>query len=365
MEKISRSLAEDFISRVRQRTEYNINIMNKDGIIIASKDPERIGQFHEQAYRIVQSDYDEYIVEEKDVSRYMGGVRAGITRPIIVSGEIIGAIGMTGDPEKLKEACRIMQFSIETMYEYERQRKLKTKANTIRDHFISMLLYEPKPDLREIRSIAKDMGWDEKVPRIAILITMDIMADLPTVLRKLRENPLFTKQDILAPVQNRNVFVFKSMKSLTEFAGYKDMIRAFTADACDYLRTIDSSWHLYAGSFQTGFSGYQASYAHCRWLRKHTNQEYNFFYDYTQEYLLSRIDHQDLSDVYRTFLIVIKENGLNQFETIMSALKACDYNLNTASRALFLHKNTLVYQFNKIRQALNIDPIHSQADRSW
>ena len=62
-------------------------------------------------------------------------------------------------------------------------------------------------------------------------------------------------------------------------------------------------------------------------------------------------------------LIVIKENGLNQFETIMSALKACDYNLNTASRALFLHKNTLVYQFNKIRQALNIDPIHSQADR--
>ncbi|NLP33927.1 MAG: hypothetical protein GX359_01895 [Clostridiales bacterium] len=45
--------AERFIERVTEFTNYNVNIMNQEGIIIASKDKERIGSFHEIAYRII------------------------------------------------------------------------------------------------------------------------------------------------------------------------------------------------------------------------------------------------------------------------------------------------------------------------
>lgn len=38
-------LAEKFIKKAGESTEYNINIMDEKGVIIASKDAERIGNF--------------------------------------------------------------------------------------------------------------------------------------------------------------------------------------------------------------------------------------------------------------------------------------------------------------------------------
>ena len=40
---IEPELARRFIEQVTQYTEYNINIMNESGVIIASRDPKRVG----------------------------------------------------------------------------------------------------------------------------------------------------------------------------------------------------------------------------------------------------------------------------------------------------------------------------------
>ena len=45
--------AKRFIQRVTQFTDYNINVMDKDGIIIASRDANRVGSYHDVAYQIV------------------------------------------------------------------------------------------------------------------------------------------------------------------------------------------------------------------------------------------------------------------------------------------------------------------------
>ena len=41
-------IARKFIERLTAYTSYNVNIMNERGIIIASRNPERIGTFHNQ-----------------------------------------------------------------------------------------------------------------------------------------------------------------------------------------------------------------------------------------------------------------------------------------------------------------------------
>ena len=50
---LDRDFAEKFIDRVTRYTDYNVNIMDERGIIIASRDKARIGQYHEVAYRLV------------------------------------------------------------------------------------------------------------------------------------------------------------------------------------------------------------------------------------------------------------------------------------------------------------------------
>lgn len=47
---LENSLAEKLIEQVTKYTSYNVNIMNEQGVIIASRNPERIGKFHEVAW---------------------------------------------------------------------------------------------------------------------------------------------------------------------------------------------------------------------------------------------------------------------------------------------------------------------------
>ncbi len=55
---ISKLLAEKFIEQVTAYTTYNVNIMDEDGVIIASRNADRVGQYHEIAYRIVHGKAD-------------------------------------------------------------------------------------------------------------------------------------------------------------------------------------------------------------------------------------------------------------------------------------------------------------------
>ncbi|MDR0923372.1 MAG: CdaR family transcriptional regulator, partial [Hungatella sp.] len=88
---IETELAKKFIEQVTQYTEYNINIMNEQGVIIASRDPKRVGSFHEVAYYIVTGNEDIVVTStEEDYP----GVKPGINMVIIIDGRREGVVGI-------------------------------------------------------------------------------------------------------------------------------------------------------------------------------------------------------------------------------------------------------------------------------
>ena len=72
---IDRLFAERLIDKLSQFTEYIINIMDEDGIIIASRMKERIGTFHEVAFQLMKGDEDSRVVTKEDSEK---GVRCGV-----------------------------------------------------------------------------------------------------------------------------------------------------------------------------------------------------------------------------------------------------------------------------------------------
>ena len=70
-----------------------INMMDPEGVIIASTDPARMKTFHAGAKKLVDERLDELVV------RYDGefdGARQGINLPITFEEKIVGVIGVTG-----------------------------------------------------------------------------------------------------------------------------------------------------------------------------------------------------------------------------------------------------------------------------
>lgn len=68
-------LAKKLIEQISKFTDYNVNIMDENGVLIASRMAERVGSFHEVAFDIMKGDQDIVIVE---VDIPESGVKAGV-----------------------------------------------------------------------------------------------------------------------------------------------------------------------------------------------------------------------------------------------------------------------------------------------
>ena len=106
---ISKELARRFIERVSKHTDYNINIMDENGIIIASRDPDRIGNYHEIAYRIVHGSED---IMDTTGMRYPG-VLPGINMVIEMDRHREGVVGVTGDPDEIRPIAMIVKMALD------------------------------------------------------------------------------------------------------------------------------------------------------------------------------------------------------------------------------------------------------------
>ena len=83
-----------------------INLMNKDGIIIASTDPGRIHTFHGGAARVIRENLDELrIYRENEYP----GTRPGTNFMLQVEGVPIGVLGITGSYESILPIANVIR----------------------------------------------------------------------------------------------------------------------------------------------------------------------------------------------------------------------------------------------------------------
>ncbi len=102
----------------------------------------------------------------------------------------------------------------------------------------------------------------------------------------------------------------------------------------------------------------------CKKISRRTGSYY--FYDYIVKYLESMASMSEFNTV---FLMLKQELGQkfidNYLETI-GALIENEYNLNKTSDWLHVHKNTLVYRLDKIREILNMNPLsQNSTENLW
>lgn len=72
-------------------------------------------------------------------------------------------------------------------------------------------------------------------------------------------------------------------------------------------------------------------------------------------------------NVFQTYVELIERAG-NIKDTILeivNTLDKCNYNFNKVSEQLFVHKNTVFFRLDKIKEFLEIDPVKNACDRHF
>ena len=106
-------LAEKIITEVSKFLNEDIIVVNTEGIIIASTDINRIGQFHEGA-KLASKNRDKLIIT-KEIQLQLQGVKTGINLPVFFQLEVIGVIGITGNPAKVSPFGEIIRKMTELL----------------------------------------------------------------------------------------------------------------------------------------------------------------------------------------------------------------------------------------------------------
>lgn len=360
-------LAKKLIEQVTKYTSYNVNIMDNRGVIIASRNPERIGNFHEVAWQIVQGNEDTIIIENDND---YPGVLSGINMVIEIEGNREGVVGVTGNPEEIRPIAFIIKLAIETLIKYEYQKMQALRRQSRKDRFLEMLTQENYKSPQDIRNLAAELNYKEEIVRIPVLCRLESQADQQKLLDIIKSSQAHLSEDISFLIDDCYVLVFKTLDSENTaiLSDYKFVLAEYLKPALKWILEKDIKCSFYIGTFQTSFSQYYYAYRHCKWMETYsadkTRHRAYYFYDCIGEYLTAQIPRKELHQIFNVFHSNLPKEFKQNYIEIIGSLIKCNFNIQNAAQQLFMHKNTFTYRYNKIRDKLNIDH-QSSMEEKW
>jgi len=374
---LTSELADVFLKRYMQYIPYQIHIMNDKGIIIAGSEKSKIGIFSELAYKILKTD-NLMILTDNDTDGYLG-TRYGVYSAVLYKGEKAGVVGLTGNPYEVRDMISLIRVALEQTLEYELARKDVDYRGNLRTQFIHMLLYEDTIHTQsELSFLASQLGYATDLLRVPILINCPMSESNDYTAHLMERCGSTDPQDIVIKMTTGQVLVFKNLEA-SDSEAHRGTIMSYLKPILDEIPS-DIPVRVLIGSYQKRLSYYRSAYHHCLWLQNQLNDNINLaaadnynsghikvycFYDNIGRYIKDITPLIEFHRIYNGIVADIDDEMTQRIIETIETLQKHNYNMNSASKDLNIHKNTLIFRFNKIKNALHINPVQNAAEREF
>lgn len=365
MSVLTKELAENIVERTMQVVNYNINIMNEQGVIIASGDKERIGTIHEGAIIAIQRKA-EFSIDEKQ-SKNLNGVHQGTNLIIEFQQEIVGVIGITGRPKDVLGYGKLIKMTAEMMIEQAFVLKEIEWNNRIKEEMMIALINNKQGSFRLLDEYTKKFSIPYNHPMVVFIFEIASeenheRADL-NVLNKIVTHLEGVFKDVLVAVVDSKtiVLLYKCSKNTSnnKLLSYEDKMETLHNDINEKLgiEIRISIGKIYDKLFDVHKS-YEIARETLKFGKKiYPNRSIYIFDLIKYEMLFTHSDENwkviELKDTYE--LLVSNDKNGELRETLKVLIEESGELNNIASR-LFIHRNTLNYRLNKIYKLTNKNP---------
>lgn len=166
LEDLAKDLVDVTSQMIGGRT---INIMNPSGYIIASTERTRIGSFHQGALEAVRTG-KVVIIEKDQVDRYPGA-REGYNMPLRVNGSIIGAIGISGEPQEVQYLAHLLEVYATKSYQVEAMLRSRLAAGELRGRVLRALLSKQEGAQETAAALMQSLQLTLEYPVTVVLVS--------------------------------------------------------------------------------------------------------------------------------------------------------------------------------------------------
>ena len=355
---LNSALAKEIISEISEVINENINIIDEKGLILASTDPERINTIHEGARLIIQSNLKQLIVEKDDD---YPGCKKGTNLPIRFASEVIGVVGITGEPSETIKYGQIIQKMTE-MIVYE---KFKSSEAFGDKQEFNLLIHDLihgnfKTPLGDIETRLRRNGIAENgLFTVCVIKNTAVIPQMEDeLLQRVRIDRL--EQEIIEAVSSRKTHVSFNGELFVVIAecDSEALCKRLSKIVDNLNQQKDISLRCAVGNEYQGYTNIYKSYDEALNILNFFDGEQTGILKFSTlmlDFTLNQLPGMHKQNLIKQVFMNCSEDQQDDFcEFIISYVKA-NGSLNKLSDKYFAHKNTIQYKIQKIERVTGFD----------
>lgn len=326
--KLSKAIAQKIVKEMMNVIPYNINVMDENGIIIGSGDINRINTLHEGAKKAINEGVINEVYEEG------GGMKPGVNEPIILDGNIIGVVGITGYPDDVRRFSKLVRVTAVLLIEQANTNEKEKNERLNKEKFYHELSHRKTEYDDEFKQRAKYYGLDLMKKCQAILVEGNVNSKNFRLLCDYYSHYWDLER-------NRTAFFITNRYKVSELLkDLKENTEIVKIGLGGEERIVAESLEKAGRAIDIGFKIKPFS-------KMYKYEDLKFYIHLSYEYkesLVSLFYNLDKSgnrlELIQTLQVYVEENG----------------DINNIAKRLSIHRNTLNYRLERIEQLTGKNP---------
>ncbi len=344
LDELGTELVEGTSALVGGRT---INIMDLNGIIVASTEPDRIGSYHQGAREAVQTGKVVNIYRDQ-LDRYPGA-KEGCNMPLRLGGSIIGVVGIYGNPDQIQDMAHLLEVYVTKYYQLEAMLRPRMAENAIRMQLLLNLLSPASTFMSAAHDLMERLDIHFQYPIFTVVISSKDSSPLSRNaerLHQLLDGLGFQRKycDIWGIVEDRMVLLCSQCDDRNIFS----------------LRELNrEGYRVCLGTPSENLADIQNAYGQASILANTAPGDFNDIarLDTRCRYLLGRTAGQERELLEGMYHMLQSTYGDSSCHVMLDSIEAyydCQRSVTEAARQLFIHKNTMQYRVRRVLETLEL-----------
>lgn len=376
---ISEELAQRIVDSAMLLVHRNVNIMNRDGMIIATGHPHRRHTFHKGAKDVIETGM---VIEiYPDQLEQFPGALQGINLPIVFDEQVVGVIGVFGVPDEVRDTGRLVKAITELILERELLQEETRSRYKLREQFLETALSsEAQTALPKLKRLAKVMNLNLSLPRAVSIVDVApfiqnavsaygsselvLERSIEAILKHLEQSGLLLAQDI-AVIWDEKLIILKSFPN----ADHPEPVSTWGNLLLNCLHKLSPEISCCGiGGLVDSINTYEASYQQARYCLNFCCQDHPLRLIFDRKLLVGYTLVESMKFAVITALSPVSQNFRQFLEKkpegrkTLEALLSSNLNLSNAANMLHIHRNTLMFRLEQLHALTNLDPAHNFDD---
>lgn len=352
---LNATTAKEIIKEISPFIHYDLNIMDGNGLILASTKTNRIGTHHEGARILIDSQKPQLIVSN---DQEYDGCKTGVNLPIYFAGQVIGVVGITGDPTETIKYGQMLQKMTE-MIVYENfdasERALKENIDIL---YMNDLVHgNMESSLFNLEEWLLQSGIQCKGPFCVGIFSL-IETQKNESLKPIRDTIL--KKDITKALKSKNILCASNGEYYIALSNHRPHHFAEIMNELDLSlqQNYQHSLLCTIGNEYADFLDISKSYNEALIIKRHfgnTGSGVYCFSNIVLDFVISQIPGIHKKNLYEQVFKDCTSEEICEYKEFIISYFECNGSLVQLAEKNFIHKNTVQYKINKIFRSTGHD----------